>query len=47
MGGLEIRAEILTDVRYAFAEARLVIPTPSGEVTLPRPESRTTLAAPR
>ena len=35
VGGLDIRAEILSRVRDAFAEAGIVIPTPSGDVTLP------------
>ena len=36
VGGLDIRAEILTRVRDAFAEAGIAIPTPAGDVTLPR-----------
>ena len=36
VGGLDIRAEILTAVRDHFAEAGIAIPTPTGDVTLPR-----------
>ena len=46
VGGLDVRAEILTRVRDAFADAGFVIPTPTGEVTLPRSEPHTVLAAP-
>ena len=47
VGGLDIRAEILTRVRDAFAQAGIVIPTPSGDVTLPRTELRPGLQAPQ
>ena len=47
VGGLDIRAEILSRVREAFAQAGIVIPTPSGDVTLPRAELRPGLQAPQ
>ena len=47
VGGLDIRAEILSRVREAFAQAGIVIPTPSGDVTLPRTELRPGLQAPQ
>ena len=46
VGGLDIRSEILTRVRDAFAEAGFAIPTPSGEVTLPHAELHPALEAP-
>jgi potassium efflux system protein len=46
VGGLDVRAEILTRVRDAFAEAGFVVPTPLGEITLPRSEPRPALATP-
>jgi hypothetical protein len=46
VGGLDLRAEILTRVRDAFAQAGIVVPTPSGDVTLPMAESRPALDAP-
>ena len=47
VGGLDIRAEILTRVRDAFAEAGIVVPTPSGDITLPHAQLRPALQAPQ
>jgi small-conductance mechanosensitive channel len=46
VGGLDIRSEILTRVRDAFAEAGFAFPTPSGEATLPRSGHHPAPAAP-
>jgi hypothetical protein len=45
VGGLDIRADILTGVRDAFAEAGIVVPTPSGDVALPRSDMPPALPA--
>jgi potassium efflux system protein len=52
VGGLDIRADILSGVRDAFADAGFSVPTPSGEVVLlrsmpaPPREAAAALAAP-
>lgn len=46
VGGLDIRAEILTRLLDSVDDARIAIPMPLGEVMLSRSERRPTLGVP-